>query len=90
MPKAITMATFKRDSVDDAGWHTPKVATPVDMSPWERDRMVLIVEDAASNNVLVNLESVKTSMMARLSLEDAIALRKELNKAISAVRKELK
>jgi len=90
MPKAITMATFSRDSVDDVGWGTPKVSTPVDMSPWERDRMVLIVEDAASANVLVNLESVETSMMARLSLEDAIELRKELNKAISAVRKELK
>ena len=90
MPKAITMSTFTREDENQA-WRTPTVETPADFSfPWDRHRMVMIVEDSFAENVLVNLDSVKNSMMARLSLEDAIELRKELNKAIAAVRKELK
>ena len=50
--------------------------------------MVSIGTNSLARSVLVNVDTVETSMMARLSLEDAIALRKELNNAISAVRKE--
>ena len=74
MPKAISVATFTRED-ESHSWGTPKVETPASFTnSWESNRMVLIVEDACAHNVLVNLDSIKTSMMARLSLEDAIAL----------------
>lgn len=88
MPKAITVATFTRDA-SDLTWGNPKIDRPRDfIRPWEPENMVSIGEDAFATSVLVNLDSVETSMMARLSLEDAIVLRKQLNNAISAVRKE--
>lgn len=90
MPKAITVATFTRDA-SDLTWGNPKIDRPRDfIRSREAEHMVSIGEDSFATSVLVNLDSVETSMMARLSLEDAIALRKELNKAINAVRKELK
>lgn len=88
MPKAITVATFTR-AAGDQTWGTPKITRPRDfIRPWEPENMVSIGTNSLARSVLVNVDTVETSMMARLSLEDAIALRKELNNAISAVRKE--
>ena len=88
MPKAISVATFTRAD-GDLTWGTPKLTRPSDfIRPWEPENMVSAGADSFARTVLVNLDSIETSMMARLSLEDAIALRKELNNAISAVRKE--
>ena len=89
MPKAITIATFTR-APEDLTWGSPKLTRPSDfIRPWEPDNMVSAGADSHAATVLVNVDTVDTSMMARLSLEDAIALRKELNKAIATVRKEL-
>jgi len=90
MPKAITVATFTRNP-DELTWGTPKLTRPGDfIRPWEPENMVSIGTNSFGTSILVNVDSVETSMMAKLSLEGAIELRKELNKAISAVRKELK
>ena len=90
MPKAITVSTFNREA-GTTSWECSSVVRPSDLfRPWEPENMVSIGTNSFGTSVLVNVDSVETSMMARLSLEDAIELRKELNKAISAVRKELK
>lgn len=89
MPKAITVSTFNRPA-GAVSWECTKVDRPSDLfRPWESENMVSIGSNSFATSVLVHVDSVETSMMAKLSLEDAITLRKELNKAISAVRKEL-
>lgn len=90
MPRAISVSTFKRES-GELSWGTPKIDFARDLSrDWERDNMVWIGANSKADSLIVNLDSVETSLMTRITLEDAIELRKQLSKAISDVRKNLR
>ena len=90
MPKANIISAFNRDP-ETRMWMTPKVEFPRHFEhKWERENMIMARESSRADSVIVSIDGTEDSMMATISLEDAIALRKQLNKAISAVRKELK
>ena len=79
MPKAITVSTFNREA-GELKWECSSVVRPSDLfRPWEPENMVSAATNSFGTSVLINVDSVETSMMAKLSLEEAIALRKELN-----------
>jgi len=87
MPKATTISIFNRNP-ETWAWMTPKVEFPRHFEPsWARENMIMARESSRADSVTVSIDGTENSMMATLGLEEAIALRKQLNKAISAVRK---
>jgi hypothetical protein len=76
MPKANTISIFDRNPETHA-WNTPKVEFETDFEfKWERENMIMARQNTRANAVIVSIDGTVNSMMATISLEDAIALRK--------------
>jgi hypothetical protein len=87
MPTANHISIFDRDP-ETRAWMTPSIEFPRHFAySYERENMIMARESSRADSVIVSIDGTEVSMMATLGLEEAIALRKELNKAINAVRK---
>lgn len=91
MAFAESVASFSREEGENV-WGIGEHVLPRD---WKEAGRRFESESAVSSNVshgetpevMVHINGLLNSMMARLSIEEAVAFRKELNKSIRAARK---
>ena len=91
MAKTESVSSFSRRE----GEHVWEIGEHVLPREWKEAGRNFESEHAVSSNVshsetpevLVHVNGLLNSMMARLTIEEAVAFRKELNKAIRAARK---
>jgi hypothetical protein len=90
MPKTITVTTFKKneEGISEAIDTSMEIDFIKAGRGFEHKHSIqAFVTASDAPEVLVDIDGLKGGAMARLDIEGAIALRKELNKAINAARK---
>jgi hypothetical protein len=90
MPKTITVTTFKKNEKgfsEAIDTHTETDFIEAGREHAHKRSIKAFVTSCDAPEVLVDIDGVNGGAMARLDIEGAIALRKELNKAINAARK---